>query len=152
MCAKLGTHDALPICKSCVPVHYDVMCLNTDMRRRSSAIFSDNTPTIACCTKMADNSSSPVAGRLLRGFAMLERQEISSPVLLGHVSGEENKMADYASRSYNTLLRTATNTQLLAVFNSTFPIQGVTWTIAALPIKIISNFISSMIGRRLEMR
>ena len=133
-------------------VHYDVLCLNTDMRSRLSAIFSDDTPTFAWCTKMADNSSSPVAGRLLRGFAMLQRQELSAPVLLAHVAGDENKMADYASRSYNTLLNTATNTQFLAVFNSTFPIQDVTWTSASLRTEIISNVISSLCGRRLAMR
>ena len=133
-------------------VHYDVLCLNTDMRSRSSAIFSDNTPTVAWCTKMADNSSSPVAGRLLRGFAMIQRQEISAPVLLAHMAGNENKMADYASRSYKTLLRTATNTQFLAIFNSTFHIQGVTWTSAALPTKIILKIISSLRGGRLAMR
>ena len=32
-------------------VHYDVLCFNTDMRSRSSAIFSDNTPTVAWCKK-----------------------------------------------------------------------------------------------------
>ena len=117
-----------------------------DMRSRSLAIFSDNTPKIAWCTKMTDNSSSPVAGRLLRGFAMLQRQDLSAPVLLAHVAGDENKMADYASRSYNTLLSTATNTQLIAVFNSTFPIQDGTWTSAALPNEIISNVFSSLRG------
>ena len=125
-------------------VHYDVLCLNTDMRSRLSAIFSDNTPTVAWCTKMADNSISPVAGRLLRGFSMFQRQELSAPVLLAHVIGDENKMADYSSRSYNTVLITATNTQFLAVFNSTFPIQDVTWTSASLPTEIISNVISSL--------
>ena len=133
-------------------LHYDVLCLNTDMRSRSSEIFSDNTPTVAWCTKMEDNSSSPVAGRLLPGFAMLQRQELSAPVLLAHVAGNENKMADYASRLYNTLLSTTTNTQFLDVFNPTFPIQGGTWTSAALPNKITSNVISSLHGRRLAMR
>ena len=32
-------------------VHYDVLCLNTDMRSRSSEIFSDNTPTVALSQK-----------------------------------------------------------------------------------------------------
>ena len=133
-------------------MHYDVLCLNTNMRSRSSAIFSDNTPTVAWCTKMADNSISPVAGRLLRGFEMIQLQEISAPVLLTHMAGEKNKMADYASWSYNNLLRTSTNTKFLAVFNSTFPIQGGTWTSAALPTKIISNVISLLRGRWLVMR
>ena len=93
------------------------MRLNTDMHSRSSEIFSDNTPTVAWCTKMVDNSSSPVAGRLLRGFAMLQWLELSAHVILAHVAGGENKMVDYASHSYNTLLRTATNTQFLAVLN-----------------------------------
>ena len=80
-------------------VHYDGLCLNTDMRSRLSSIFSDITPTVAWFTKMADNSRSPVAGRLLRGFVMLQRQELSSPVLLAYVAGNENKMANCASRS-----------------------------------------------------
>ena len=101
---------------------------------------------------MADKSSSPVARRLLQGFEMLQRQEISAPVLLVHVAGNENKMTDYASWSYNTVLSTDTNTQILAVFNSTFPIQDSTWTSAALPTEIISNVISSLRGRRLVMR
>ena len=101
---------------------------------------------------MADKSISPVAGRLLRGFAMLQRQELSAPVLLAHVAGDENKMADYASRSYNTVLSTATNTQFLAVFNSTFPIQDSTWTSAALSTEIISDVISLLRGRWLAMR
>ena len=130
-------------------MHYGVLCLKTDMRIRSSAIFSDNTPTVAWCTKMADNSSSQVAGRLLRGFAMLQLQEILSPVILAHVAGDKNKMADYASRSYNTLLRTTTNTQFLAIFNSTFLIQCGTCTSVALPTEIISNIIILLRGRRL---
>ena len=28
-------------------VHYDVLCLNMDMRSRSLAIFYDNTPTVS---------------------------------------------------------------------------------------------------------
>ena len=71
-------------------VHYDFLCLNTNMRSRSSAIFSYNTPTVAWCTKMADNSSSPLVGMLLRGFAMLQKKELSSPVLLAHVAGDKN--------------------------------------------------------------
>ena len=79
-------------------VHYDVLVLNTDMRIMSSAIFSDNTPMVARCTKIADSSRSPVAGGLLRGSAMLQHQELSAPVLLTHVAGYKNKMADYLSR------------------------------------------------------
>ena len=133
-------------------VHYDFLCLNTDIHSRSSETFSDNTPTLSWCKKIVDNSISPIARRLLRGFAMLHRQELSAPVLLAYVAVDENKMADYASRLYNTLLRTATNTQFLAVFNSTFPIHGGTWTSAALPTEIILNVISSLHGSRLVMR
>ena len=81
-------------------VHYDVLCLNTGMRSRSSEIFSYNTVTVAWCTKMADNSISPVAGRLLCGFAMLQQQYISASVLLAHVAGDDHKMADYASQNF----------------------------------------------------
>ena len=83
---------------------------------------------------------------------MLQRQELSAPVLLAHVACDENKMADYASQSNKTMFRTATNTQFLDVFNSKFPIQGGTWTSVSLPNKIIFNVISSLFGRRLEMR
>ena len=36
---------------------------------------------------------------------MLHHQELSAPVLLAYVAVDENKMADYASRLYNTLLK-----------------------------------------------
>ena len=80
-------------------VHFSVLVMNTPMRDRSSTVFLDNTPTMSWCTKMNDKSISPVAGRLLRKFSMLQRRLLSAPVMLTHVPGEDNKMAEFNSRS-----------------------------------------------------
>jgi hypothetical protein len=54
-------------------LHHLVLEQVTPLKRKHVAAFSDNTPTVSWVTKMASHSSSPVAGRLLRGLAMRQR-------------------------------------------------------------------------------
>ena len=133
-------------------VHFAVLASNTSLKDASSLIYSDNSPTVAWCSRMADKSKSKIAGRLLRGFAMLQRKIHSSPVLVLHVGGDDNKMADFASRCYNTPLRNATNTEFLSTFNKFFPQQDGIWKTADLPTETISVVIKCLRGRRLEMQ
>jgi hypothetical protein len=84
-----------------VLLHYMVLQQCTPMKHKRAGTFSDNTPTVAWSTQMADWSQLPTAGRLLRGLAAIQRETQAGPYTMVSVAGKKNQMADMASRSFH---------------------------------------------------
>jgi hypothetical protein len=53
---------------------------------------------------MADKFQSATSGRILRGLAMRQRCNQSGPTTVAHIEGDNNTMADVASRIFNHAL------------------------------------------------
>ena len=58
----------------------------------------DNTPTVSWIKKMASKSTSPTAGRFLRGLAFILYYHHAGRLTTVHVPGKDNIMADIALR------------------------------------------------------
>ena len=58
----------------------------------------DNTPTISWIEKMASKSTSPIAGRLLRGLVFMLYCHHAGRLTTVHVPGKDNIMANIALR------------------------------------------------------
>ena len=131
--------------QAAVLLQFSVLEQHVDMRHRSSLIFSDNSPTVAWSERMADRSRAPTAGRLLRGFGMMQREAHAAPVLVAPVAGADNDMADFASRF------TSDPTNFVSLFNKKFPIQAGSWKLVNPRPVTCSAVFSSLRGKRLEM-
>lgn len=86
-------------------------------------LYSDNTPTVHWVRKLASRSSK-VAMQLLRCLAFRLKIVKASPLTPIHVAGVRNALTDIPSRSFGSEPKwhCKTNDQLLALFNSTFPL------------------------------
>ena len=131
--------------QAAVLLQFSVLEQHVDMRHRSSLIFSNNSPTLAWSERMADRSRAPTAGRLLRGFGMMQREAHAAPVLVAPVAGADNDMADFASRF------TSDPTNFVSLFNKKFPIQAGSWKLVNPRPMTCSAVLSSLRGKRLEM-
>ena len=119
----------------------------------------DNTPTVSWIEKMASKSLSPTAGRLLRGLAFMLHHYHAGRVTTVHVPGQDNIMADIASRpsKAHALFRCATPTlsdpDFLSAFNRMFPLpQQAQWSFAMVPLWLKSNVFETLRGKRLDLR
>ena len=119
----------------------------------------DNTPTVSWIEKMASKSLSPTAGRLLRGLAFMLHHYHAGRVTTVHVPGQDNTMADIASRpsKAHALFRCETPTlsdhDFLSAFDRMFPLpQQALWSFAMVPIWLKSNVFETLRGRRLDLR
>jgi hypothetical protein len=119
----------------------------------------DNTPTISWIEKMASKSLSPTAGRLLRGLAFMLHHYHAGRVTAVHVPGQDNIMADIASRpsKAHALFRCATPTlsdpDFLSAFDRMFPLpQQARWAFAMVPLWLKSNVFETLRGKRLDLR
>lgn len=115
------------------------------------AVWCDNTPTVAWTTKMAAKSRIP--GQLLRGLALRMRSLRLGTVLPISIAGDDNKMADDASRSFKEESAFCfTNTQLLSHFATNYPPpQKASWQLATPSSELTSKVISTLRGKRLPM-
>jgi hypothetical protein len=121
------------------------------LEHKHIGIFSDNTPTVAWATRL-HSSKSKVAGHLLRALAIRQHAHRASPLLTISIAGEDNNMADVASRSFrhNTFL--TSNSTFSQTFTSLFPLpQQHCWKECHLAEKLCSRVISCLRGEPLRM-
>jgi hypothetical protein len=124
-----------------------------DLQHVRVAIGCDNTPAVAWTTRMATRASSPIAFRLLRGLAMRQRVTQAAPPETFHTEGERNVLADVASRIIASLTNVTNPLAFLAYYNARFPLpQSPSWVLVTLDSALCSNVISTLRGRRLELR
>jgi hypothetical protein len=132
-----------------VLLHYMVLTQQVDMRYIRTGVWSDNTPTVAWTTRMADHSQAPTAGRLLRGLAAIQRSVQAGPLTIDSIAGKDNDMADIASRSFDIQCDSA----FLTHFSQRFPLpQQQSWTLAPLTQELTSLVTSTLDGKRLPLQ
>ena len=108
------------------------------------ALFSDNSPTVHWVQRLAAKHSI-VAMQLVRALALRLQLAKASPLTPMHIAGVNNSLTDIPSRSFGSdpAWYCKTDTQLLTLFNSTFPLpnQG-SWTVFRLSSEIATRVIS----------
>jgi hypothetical protein len=138
-----------------VLLHYSVLedVLGNQLRHSRVGIFCDNTPAVYWTARMADKSQSATSGRLLRGLAMRQRSNQSGPTTVAHVAGDDNTLADVASRIYNTEFADLNDNDFLTHFQKRFPLpQMLSWTVVTPPEDMISAVTMTLLGMRLPMQ
>jgi hypothetical protein len=134
-------------------LHYCALENATDLAHKRVGIYSDNTPTVHWTKRMADRSQAETSGRLLRGFAMRQRTLHSGPTTVAPIAGDQNGMADEASRIFNSPFPKLSDSQFLPYFNKTFPLpQLQSWTVVHPPPEMISAVMETLEGKRLPMQ
>ena len=138
-----------------VLLHYCVLesvVGSENMKHTRAGIFCDNTPAVYWTKRMADRSQSLTSGRLLRGLAMRQRTNRSGPTTVAHEAGETNKMADVASRVFNTEFADYDDSQFKNYFQSLFPLpQMLSWTVVPTPPDMALAVTSTLLGKRLTV-
>ena len=143
-------------------------CITDSLRHQQAAIGCDNTPAVSWTSK-GNSSSSMVASRLMRAYTTRQRQQESAPCLTFHIAGQENRMADDASRMFT---RPATTTEgpgphqamgqkghvfvpdkeFLTTFISRYPLpQGESWRLFQVSDKLQSRVSSELLTPQLTM-
>ena len=135
-----------------VLLHFNVLetCVPT-LQHVNTVIHSDNSPSVAWATTMATKTAkSEAAHRLLRGLAMRQRSLEAGPLLVVHIAGKSNTLADIASRPIPDL---ADDSHFLTHFATRFPLspKRTSWQ-RALPMpEQMSNVILTLRGQRLQL-
>ena len=123
----------------------------TSLQFKCAGIFSDNTPTVSWAYKLC-STKSVIAGHLLRALAIRLHVHQASPLLTTHVAGDENTMADSASRSARLPVFTSSNKPFIITFNSLFPLpQNTSWTEFHVPNTTLSLVTSCLHGKQLSL-
>ncbi len=114
-------------------------------------IFCDNSTTVNWTYKF-NSKSSIIAAHLLRALALRQHVHRTSPLLCWSVAGDDNKMADVASRSFIDTRFTKSHLSFLDVFSTLFPLkQPHCWREFHLPTNITTRVISSLRGSPLAL-
>ena len=113
-------------------------------------IHCDNTASVAWTNKL-NSSSSIIAGQLLKALATRQYLHRTSPLLTVSIQGENNTMADVASRSYTNKNFTNSNKTFLQNFNLMFPLQNNSWKEFHLSPKLFSRVTSCLRGEQSTM-
>ena len=95
------------------------------------ATWCDNTPTVSWTNKLSA-SRSLITGRQTRALAMRIHVNEASPLTSLSIAGIDNTMADTALRTFHCNTATEltfniTNDEFLLTFNSSFPLQNLSW-------------------------
>jgi len=111
-------------------LHWIVLELCTDLSHVHIVCWCDNTPTVAWASKLLSTKAT-MAANLLRTLALRMLHCRASPLTTLHVEGDTNKMADFASQSFNEFQ----NPNLfLTKFHNRFPLpQDASWNLFQLP-------------------
>ncbi len=118
----------------------------------------DNTPTVSWIKKMVSKSTTPTAGRLLRGLAFMLYCHRAGRLTTIYVPGPENIMADIASYpskalTYFTTTPVLSDRDFLSSFNVAFPLpEQQAWTLAPVPEWVKSNVLETLRGKQLDLR
>ena len=123
-----------------------------DLEDQHTLTSCDNTPTVAWVSKLCC-SKSQVATNLLKiwGSRMLHAK-IPKP-MIHYIEGHANKLADYASRKFNTKLQDETQKpisdyEFLTLFNSKFPLpQNQSWRLFHLNGAVVSRIIAVLLTK-----
>ena len=113
-----------------------IMCDESDLRYATVSTGTDNTPTVSRFSKGAVSSDGPAA-QLCNLSCMHQRQHRYCH-LITHLPGEDNVMADDASR-----LQHLTDAALLSHFEQRYP-QGKPWRLLHLRPEHASKLISAL--------
>ena len=119
-----------------------------DLNLFKVGIQCDNSSTVHWSQKFY--TLSLCAGHLIRALALIIKTWKCAPLMVAHIAGDDNKMADVASRFKLDSSLYAHSTSLLHYFNSHFP-QATSWQQFHLPSNLISRVISSLWGQRLTL-
>ncbi len=102
-----------------------------NLREKSVALFSDNSPTVEWVRRLATRGSL-VSAHLIWALALRLKLNGTCPITPLHIAGEENTMTDIPSRSFgsNKNWHCTTNSSFLTLFNNLFPLPNQTsWTV-----------------------
>ena len=120
------------------------------LKYASIGIHCDNTASVSWANKL-NATSSVVAGQLLKSLATRIHVHQAAPLLTASIPGEDNTMADIASRSFIDKRFTLSNQPFSTVFNSIFPLKTTSWKEFHLSPKISSKVISCLRGEQLAL-
>ena len=129
------------------------------IKHKTIGTLCDNSPTVSWIERMASKSIFPTAGRLLRGLAYMLHSRQTGGVITVHVKGEENVMADLASRPSKAMATFAptythlSDTDFLSSFNIKFPLpRNQEWKLETVPKWLKSNVFETLRGKRLDLQ
>jgi hypothetical protein len=143
------------------PCYWDPPCKSTVHEVGANWHTLRQHPTVSWIERMASKSLSPMAGRLLRGLAFMLHSYHAGRLTTAtvHVPGQDNIMADIASRpsKAHDLFRCNTPTlsdpDFVTAFDRTFPLPlQELWTLAMVPPWLKSNIFETLRGQRLDLR
>jgi hypothetical protein len=121
------------------------------LQHKHVGIFSDNTPTVAWASRL-HSSKSKIAGHLLRALAIRQHINRVSPLTTISIAGEDNNMADIASRSFRKQPFTTSHLPFSQLFTNLFPLpQQACWKECLLAEKLRWRVISCLRGEPLIM-
>ena len=115
-----------------------------DVQDAHVALFSDNSPTVHWVQRLAAKHSH-VAMQLIRALALRLQLAGASPLTPMHIAGVNNSLTDIPSRSFGSdaAWYCKTDTQLLTLFNKTFPLPNqASWTVFRVSSRIAMRVIS----------
>jgi hypothetical protein len=144
---------AAEVCAVAVILHYA-----PHVEREAIGTLCDNTPTVSWVTKMASKASTPISGRLIRGLAILLYCHKAGSLLTLHVPGDDNTMADIASRPTKAKEMfgknsVASDADFCSAFSLEFPLpDDQTWRLVTVPGWIVTNIFATLRGKRLAMQ
>ena len=122
-----------------------------DLHFKHVGSFCDNTSSVSWCHKGYSSKSIPAA-RLLRFLSLRQRARKTSSIIPVHIPGKNNTMADICSRAFRSGAYFAAESNLLAYFNSHFPLpQNMSWIERTIPAKLTWRVISCLHGKTLPM-
>ena len=122
----------------------------------SVGVGSDNTPTVFWTRKFSAQRSRP-ASRLVRVLALRIKGEEAAPLLIDHIAGDLNTMADNASRGFSSnpdheFAHISPPISFLQYFNSKFPLpQNLSWLEFQITQSLISKVTSELVQELSEM-
>jgi hypothetical protein len=127
------------------------------IRHAPLGTLCDNTPIISWVEKMASKSSTPTAGRLLRGFAFMLHCHHAGRLTTVHMPGPENVMADIALRPTKAQQlfhspSVLSDTAFCSAFNAAFPLpDNQQWMLATSPPWVKFNVFETLHGKQLAL-
>ena len=122
-----------------------------DLTYKHVGMFCDNTSAVSWAFK-GSTATSLVAARLLRFMFLRQRARQASSLVPLHIAGKDNAMADIPSRAFKTGEYFHAQTDLVAYFNSHFPLsQQQSWREYAIPNALALRVISCLRGAPSQM-
>jgi hypothetical protein len=118
----------------------------------------NNTPTVSWIEKMASKAKGPTAGCLLRGLAVMLHCNKVGQLMMVHVPGMDNVMADVASRPAKAqrMFRAVTplsNADFCLSFDTAFLLpNNQAWTLADIPPWLKLCIFETLRGKRLALQ